>query len=434
VHQFLLAGVRDWLTLDAANRVEMLRAYIKQQQERVALVASRTQLRHLLQQYLEGTLSPEPFQEQSRRILNDARKSTEGYLAIWITNPQGQVITSTHAEYLHRDYAHDPAFISGQQDKTLGIPQPHEKGYQALLTAPAFADNGRELGVVMVLLDVEPMRRFLSIISGDHATDEVLVVANNGKEALQAYAAASFDLILMDVQMPEMDGLEATAAIRAKEKGSGTHVPIFAMTAEAMVGDGERCLAAGMDGYLSKPVRATDLYRVVEEMLPRQTVSPSASSPSAVAMAVTATRGDVDSTPPLDWQEALEQLDGNTALLQNLVAVFREECPKLMAGIQDAMTREDTSALRRAAHTLKSSANVFAAKPVAAAAWRLETLGRAGTLAGAAEAWAALETAVAQLLPALDRFAHQYTRSRLSGYYSSAAERQLPGTGNGKPQ
>jgi HPt (histidine-containing phosphotransfer) domain-containing protein len=80
--------------------------------------------------------------------------------------------------------------------------------------------------------------------------------------------------------------------------------------------------------------------------------------------------------------------------------VLLEEGPALMAGMQDAIGRQDASALRRAAHTLKSSANVFAAKPVAAAAWRLETLGRAGTLAGAAEAWVALETAVAQLLPA----------------------------------
>jgi signal transduction histidine kinase/DNA-binding response OmpR family regulator len=95
-----------------------------------------------------------------------------------------------------------------------------------------------------------------------------VVVAGNGREAMMALEKQSFDLVLMDVEMPEMDGLEATAAIREKEKGSGTHVPIVAMTAQAMTGDRERCLAGGMDDYISKPIRKEDLYEKVEQFVP----------------------------------------------------------------------------------------------------------------------------------------------------------------------
>ena len=91
-------------------------------------------------------------------------------------------------------------------------------------------------------------------------------VANNGREAVEAWARQPFDAILMDMMMPEMDGLEATMAIREREKTTGTHIPIIAITANAMVGDREKCLAAGMDEYISKPVDVTKLYEVLNRL------------------------------------------------------------------------------------------------------------------------------------------------------------------------
>ena len=93
------------------------------------------------------------------------------------------------------------------------------------------------------------------------------MIVENGKEAVAAVEKNSFDLVFMDVQMPEMDGLEATAIIRANEKTSGSHIPIIAMTAHAMIGDREQCLEAGMDGYLSKPISAQEVSRAINAAL-----------------------------------------------------------------------------------------------------------------------------------------------------------------------
>jgi two-component system, sensor histidine kinase and response regulator len=96
-----------------------------------------------------------------------------------------------------------------------------------------------------------------------------VVVASNGQEAVKALERESFDVVFMDVQMPEMDGLEATAAIREKERASGAHQPIIALTAHAMKGDREKCLAGGMDGYLTKPIRPQELEEILKDNVSR---------------------------------------------------------------------------------------------------------------------------------------------------------------------
>ena len=124
-----------------------------------------------------------------------------------------------------------------------------------------------------------------------------VVAAGNGRQALAAFAQEHFDVVLMDVQMPEMDGFEATAAIRDEEKTTGAHVPIIAMTAHAMKGDEERCLRAGMDGYVSKPIDAQSLFRTIESLIP------TGSEPAGVAE-------DVERTTPAECEKAA---DGSAA-------------------------------------------------------------------------------------------------------------------------
>lgn len=209
-------------------------------------------------------------------------------------------------------------------------------------------------------------------------------VVNNGRTALEQVAAKPFDVVLMDVQMPDMDGLEATAAIRRAETLTGGHIPIVAMTAHAMQGDRDRFLAAGMDGYVAKPVRPHELYAAVEEFGPH-------------AEAGLLAPADV----PFEWDAALESVGGDEAMLRELAEMFFAECPKLMQQIREHIASADGPELRRAAHTLKGSAHVFGAEEAAEAAHRLEEIGREEAFADAAEALALLEDEVARLLPAL---------------------------------
>lgn len=211
-----------------------------------------------------------------------------------------------------------------------------------------------------------------------------VVVVNNGRAAVEQVAAQPFDVVLMDVQMPEMDGLEATAAIRRAEAQTGGHVPIVAMTAHAMKGDRDRFLAAGMDGYVAKPVRPHELYAAVE-----------GGGPNAEAGLL----APADS--PFEWDAALESVGGDEAMLRDLAEMFFTECPKLMQQIREHIAGADGPELRRAAHTLKGSSHVFGAEEAADAAQRLEEIGREEAFADAEEALGLLEDEVARLLPAL---------------------------------
>ena len=208
-------------------------------------------------------------------------------------------------------------------------------------------------------------------------------VVNNGRAAVERVAEQPFDVVLMDVQMPDMDGIEATAAIRQAETPTGGHIPIIAMTAHAMKGDRERFLAAGMDGYVAKPVRPHELYTAVEGFH-------------------SALRSEIASADVFfEWDAALERVGGDEAMLRDLAEMFFAECPKLMQQIREHIAGANGPELRRAAHTLKGSAHVFGAEATAEAAHRLEEIGREAAFADAGEALALLEDEVARLLPAL---------------------------------
>ncbi len=219
-----------------------------------------------------------------------------------------------------------------------------------------------------------------------------VVVVGNGREALAALEKSAFngfDSVLMDVQMPGMDGFETTAAIREKEKGTGKHLPIVAMTAHAMKGDRERCLAAGMDGYVSKPIRAQELLQALEGLLADPTEG-SGGVPS-----------EASSQEVLDRAAVLVRVEGEAELLEEMTAMFLDDCPKLLCAIREAVGRCDAKALERAAHTLKGSVGNFAARAAVEASLRLEMIGRHGDLTQAKKALVILEEEIERLKLAL---------------------------------
>ncbi|MEO8493758.1 MAG: response regulator [Planctomycetota bacterium] len=220
-----------------------------------------------------------------------------------------------------------------------------------------------------------------------------VVVANNGREALVAVEKETFDLILMDVQMPEMDGFEATEAIRARERGRGTHIPIIAMTASAMKGDQERCFQAGMDSYVSKPVHADQLFKAVEGIVRAESkVKPLAPASPEPVDGEASVNEATDEREVLDWDNAVKRMRGREDQLKELGALFFVECPKMMKEIREAVASHDAKkTLQRAAHTLKGSADIFDGARVVKTASRLEKIGREGPLDDAEAALADLE-------------------------------------------
>jgi CheY-like chemotaxis protein len=221
-----------------------------------------------------------------------------------------------------------------------------------------------------------------------------VTVANNGQQALEALEAGDFDLILMDVQMPTMDGFEATRIIRQREADTGQHIPIIAMTAHALKGDRERCLAAGMDEYIAKPIRARELSERFAKVVAPADQAPPPPAPS---------RSQADDQL-IQWSTALQSVEGDQVLLRELVAAFLEESPGRMTDIREAIGQRNATALQRAAHALKGSMQAVGALQPAQLALDLETMGEAGQLIQADAKFIALEQTMGLLLPALNRF------------------------------
>jgi CheY-like chemotaxis protein/HPt (histidine-containing phosphotransfer) domain-containing protein len=226
-------------------------------------------------------------------------------------------------------------------------------------------------------------------------------VASNGKEVLAALERDTFDVILMDVQMPEMDGLEATAAIREKEKGTGAHIPIIAMTAHAMQGDRDRCAHAGMDGYVSKPIQPERLFDAIAQLLPPEPEAPPADGADTrePAPPSDSPASNVDSV--LDADEALANVGGDREILQELVDMFLDGSDAMMAEIADAIEQKDAAALQRTAHGLKGAVRHLGAKHASEAAYALELAGREARLADAPQLYSGLQAEIQRLSAAV---------------------------------
>jgi CheY-like chemotaxis protein len=223
------------------------------------------------------------------------------------------------------------------------------------------------LGRILAAEDNVVNKRLVAELLDKAGYDVDLV--GNGAEAVEAASRVPYDAVLMDCQMPVMDGFEATSAIRAAEKTADRHTPIIALTASAMEGDRQRCLAAGMDDYLSKPIMPGALREMLERWV----------------------RPTVPVSPPIDMGEALAYTGGDSSLLAELLDIFRSECAGRRRTLRDALVRADAAALAQAAHAVNGTLKALACKPAVALASALETQARDGRLEGAAERVTELE-------------------------------------------
>ena len=229
--------------------------------------------------------------------------------------------------------------------------------------------------------DVAPLGALRILVAEDSLVNQKLavgllekqghevVVASNGRRAVSEIGKRGFDLVLMDVEMPEMDGLDATRMIREQEQTSHRrHLPIVAMTAQAMKGDKERCLSAGMDGYVSKPIRSDTLVQVIREVMEQSAVQSSATAepdpvPNSSGKDVT-----------LDWDKAMSAVAGDRELLEQVIETLVAECPGMMDSIRQSFQERDAATLRRAAHTLKGGLRIFGETSAGRLAQDIESL------------------------------------------------------------
>ena len=229
-----------------------------------------------------------------------------------------------------------------------------------------------------------------------------ITVACSGKEAVAAFEKESFDLILMDLHMPDMGGLEATACIREKERATNNHIPIIALTARAMKGQREQCIEAGMDGYVSKPIDVGEFFNTIYSLATNaicgaleQTCKIS-SRPSSVDDEV------------LDREALLENVDGDMEFLDNLVKRFLEYSPDLLSRIEKAFCEGDRLTLEEAAHTMKGAVGSFRATLAFEAASRLEKVAGEGNLTEVSEAIEKLKEELEDLKPVLTGLLLEY--------------------------
>jgi CheY-like chemotaxis protein len=258
--------------------------------------------------------------------------------------------------------------------------------------------KGRPLKIL--LTEDNPVNQKLAIRLLEKAGHRV-TLAGTGREALKAWENAGspgFDVVLMDIQMPEMDGMEAALAIRSREKESGKHIPILAMTANAMRGDKEKYLACGMDGYISKPIHPEGLFAEIERCL------------AIVGGGKSMTENSREVKEQIDRVSLLERVEGDQELLAEMIHLFQEDAPKLLAKMRDALQRGDMALLERSAHSLKGAMGNLSARAAADAASHLEKDAKNKDAKSARESLAEVERAVNYLLPALAELCQEVTK------------------------
>ncbi len=270
------------------------------------------------------------------------------------------------------------------RDSFCAVPQ--------IITRYALAENNRRNVQILLAEDYPSSQQ--AVMQQLQSAGCGIDLASDGREALAAARLKQYDLIFMDVQMPEMDGFEATAGIRAHETkistpGNAVHVPIIAMTAHAMKGYRELCLERGMDDYIAKPARKKDVLAMVETWTGNGTLCHLCHIPALTQSS------DVDSPPeravPMDYDRALEEYDGNREFLMELVNGFLERASQQIETLWQSLADGNAEIVMKEAHAMKGGAGILTAVALSGVALELETIGKSGNLTAGAEVLSKLE-------------------------------------------
>jgi two-component system sensor histidine kinase/response regulator len=280
-----------------------------------------------------------------------------------------------------------------------------------IVTRHTIAEQKHQRVRILVAED-NPMNQKLVVILLKKAGYSVDAV-ENGRRAIQSLKLKAYDLILMDVQMPEMKGFEATQLIREME-GEAKHTPIIAMTAHAMKGDRERCLQAGMDDYISKPIEPQELFHAIDKWT-KSHDSEKDLTPFTLHLSPLKEEKDIptgseivettcgEPVEPIDLESALRRFDGDKDFFKEMLQEFLSYAPKQLEKLAEAIKTGEAKVVEREAHSLKGAADNLGVKPIADIALRLEVLGRTGDLAGAEEIVSNLRTAFEHLEEYIDK-------------------------------
>jgi PAS domain S-box-containing protein len=264
----------------------------------------------------------------------------------------------------------------------LGAPQHAEAAARRHITAQHVAD-----GLRILLAEDNPINQKLAVrLLEKHG--HRITLANNGQEAVELLANGEFDLVLMDMQMPEMDGIEATQHIRSREIDSGEHIPIIAMTANVMPEDRHRCLEAGMDGYVSKPINTEALFAAIAGVCVNAPLAPAGEE------------DDEAQTAAFDYASALKN-SVDAEIVAIIGADFLEQAPAYLTALDAAIAAADCATTARIAHTLKGLLGNFAARPAVEVARAIEQSARSQSPDGIAELNKKLEREMALFSAAL---------------------------------
>ena len=285
-----------------------------------------------------------------------------------------------------------------------------------LVNVPEPEEEALAIRALILLAEDNLVNQEVTVGMLEHCGCQVDVVSD-GRAALEAYTLKVYGLVLMDCQMPVMDGLEATRGIRHHELQSGRHCPIVALTAHAQTSDRDACLQAGMDDYLSKPFRIDQLRLLLQRWIlaPSTPAVPPVAAPPAVPRPPLASTAVAPASPEIFDPRALDlvrtlQSRGKPGLLGRLLQIYLSQTPQMLATMRDAVAHDDAAALRQAAHSLKSSCGNVGALHMMALCQTLEALGLAYCPVQAAVGIEALEAAYGQVRPMLESILQAETR------------------------